>query len=509
MTPEKKSESIVNLPPKIKKAIAGGIVAASLVTGCNVAVEALPHEKPIITSTSVPTKDPETNADPTQATYELTPTQKATDTMINPPTLTPEPTMTLTTEVGLSVENVPADLNFIDGRNVKDMVSSVGIDANTGLEVAINNEGNIVAYNLKTESKDLWVVNPLLEKGFRWNFDTNENGQFILHNSLEEDNYKPFPIEGMKYVKPDELPVTFWDESHPAKEDEKYPWPSEGTLAVFDGDGDVLMYYSKYENAWWYAGYQIELPGNMVFRQSSMSLALTGVRYKEVDEDIWPGQDLNVVWQEIRNHIDWLAYTHRTGDFISFENFSSRVSNGEVFEYQSWIFDLATKEYKLTTLNNKTKMYFVTSIKKNGFGNSYDSLYNAQFHGVGLDYSSGVQLNPDNSISIINWRFDDAISRLKLKNRLLLGQGINPFCSYTIDFLAANDKHQKEGFAPGPADGDIFFSISPLELINRQLDRLSFLHLSNPPLEGVEFELSQYTPIIYPNIDNPHPYQKP
>lgn len=96
MTPEKKSESIVNLPPKIKKAIAGGIVAASLVTGCNVAVEALPHEKPIITSTSVPTKDPETNADPTQVTYELTPTQKATDTMINPPTLTPEPTATVT-----------------------------------------------------------------------------------------------------------------------------------------------------------------------------------------------------------------------------------------------------------------------------------------------------------------------------------------------------------------------------------------------------------------------------
>ncbi|MEL7665871.1 MAG: hypothetical protein AAGU06_00335 [Candidatus Shapirobacteria bacterium] len=106
MTPEKKSESIVNLPPKIKKAIAGGIVAASLVTGCNVAVEALPHEKPIITSTSVPTKDPETNTDPTQATYELTPTQKATDTMINPPTLTPEPTAI----VNPDIEIVDAEL---------------------------------------------------------------------------------------------------------------------------------------------------------------------------------------------------------------------------------------------------------------------------------------------------------------------------------------------------------------------------------------------------------------
>jgi len=437
-----------------------------------------------------------------------TPIQKATQEFTSvPPTETA--TLTPTLEPNPAVINFPSDLIFMDGRNVKEMVANINTDLNTSLEVALDSDGNIVAYNLETEDADLWVVNPLKEIGFRWNFGTNENGQVVLHNALEENNYIPFPIQGIKYIKPDEVPITFWDESNPVKDDEKYPWPSEGTLAVFDGEGDVLMYYSKHENAWWYAGYQIELPGNMVFRQSSMSLALTGVRYKEVDEDIWPGEDLNVVWQEIRNHVDWLAYTHRTGDFISFENFSSRVSNGEVFEYQSWIFDLATKEYKLTTLNNKTKMYFVTSIKKNDFGNSYDSLYNAQFHGVGLDYSSGVQLNPDNSISIINWRFDDAISRLRLKNRLLLAQGIDPFRSYTIDFLAAIDKHQKRGFSAGPTDGDIFFSISPIEVINRQNDRLSVLHLSDPPLESVEFELSQFTPIIYPYIINPHPYQKP
>jgi hypothetical protein len=113
MTPEKKSESIVNLPPKIKKAIAGGIVAASLVTGCNVAVEALPHEKPIITSTSVPTKDPETNTDPTQATYELTPTQKATDTMINPPTLTPEPTATVNPDIEVVDEELAEQIKSV------------------------------------------------------------------------------------------------------------------------------------------------------------------------------------------------------------------------------------------------------------------------------------------------------------------------------------------------------------------------------------------------------------
>jgi hypothetical protein len=114
-------------------------------------------------------------------------------------------------------------------------------------------------------------------------------------------------------------------------------------LAVVDGEGDVLMYYSKHENAWWFAGYQVELPGNMIFRQSSMSLALSGVRYNKVVEEICPGRDLNELWQEIRNHVDWLAYTHRTGNFISFENFSSRVANGDVLKYQSWVFDLATK----------------------------------------------------------------------------------------------------------------------------------------------------------------------
>lgn len=74
MTPEKKSESIVYLFPKVKKVIAGGIIAISLVTGCHMVVDTLPPEKPIITSPGIPTQDPETNTDPTQATYEVTPT---------------------------------------------------------------------------------------------------------------------------------------------------------------------------------------------------------------------------------------------------------------------------------------------------------------------------------------------------------------------------------------------------------------------------------------------------
>ena len=95
MIPEKKSDSIINfLSPKVKKAIAGGMVAASLATGCNVLVEALPPERPIITLTSIPTKDPETNTDPIQATNEVTPTVQ------NP--ATPELTLVSPTEVAPS-----------------------------------------------------------------------------------------------------------------------------------------------------------------------------------------------------------------------------------------------------------------------------------------------------------------------------------------------------------------------------------------------------------------------
>lgn len=95
MTPEKKSESIINfLPPKFKKAIAGALVSFSLATGCNVFVDASVPERPIITKTSVPSKDPE-KTDPTQVATEMVP-PGAVETVITPPTITPEPTATAT-----------------------------------------------------------------------------------------------------------------------------------------------------------------------------------------------------------------------------------------------------------------------------------------------------------------------------------------------------------------------------------------------------------------------------
>ena len=56
-----------------------------------------------------------------------------------------------TPEANPALETIPLDLNFMDGRNVKEMVSSVAMDPNTGLEVALDSEGNIVAYNMKTK----------------------------------------------------------------------------------------------------------------------------------------------------------------------------------------------------------------------------------------------------------------------------------------------------------------------------------------------------------------------
>ncbi|MDD4027328.1 MAG: hypothetical protein PHO75_04040 [Candidatus Shapirobacteria bacterium] len=94
MTPEKKSESIVNLPPKLKKAIAGGLITIGLATGCNVLVNASLPERPIITETSAPSKDPE-NTDPTQVATKLAP-PGITETVINPPVNTHEPTATAT-----------------------------------------------------------------------------------------------------------------------------------------------------------------------------------------------------------------------------------------------------------------------------------------------------------------------------------------------------------------------------------------------------------------------------
>lgn len=516
MTPEKniKVENNVNkINPKVgKKAIRLGLSALVLLGGpaaCVATQGVLTTPTPEVSPLpSDLTKTPALS--PTEAPVKLTPIVENTATQEL--TLIPSTevaTTVLTPEGNLSVDSIPGELNFIDGRNVKEMASNVGIDVNTGLEVAINQEGSVVAYNLKTENNDLWVVNPLLEKGFKWNFDTNENGQYILHNALEEWDYKAFPIEGIKYVKPDQLPATFWDESDPVREDEKYPWPREGSLAVFDGEGDVLMYYSKHENAWWYAGYQVELPGNMTFRQSGSSLALTGIRYKSIDESVWKGpEDLKDRWQEIRNRIDWLAYTRRTGNYISLENFSSRVSSGEIFEYQSWLFDLATSDYKLVTLNNKTKLNFQYSLTKSGFVNGYEDLFHAKFHGI-PNYSgggNGLLLNPDNSISIINFDIQEQEYNLKYPWFFYLYSPLAPFLPYTVNFLAASDSVQKEGIKIKVNDSSFYNLLSVNEMVEWYSKLQNFDPiLTNPDIfVEPELRLSLSNPLIYPNIDSVH-----
>ena len=409
-----------------------------------------------------------------------------------------------TPEANPALETIPLDLNFMDGRNVKEMVSSVAMDPNTGLEVALDSEGNIVAYNMKTKFENLWVVNPLIETGFRWNFGLNENGQVVLHNGLEEWNYKPWPIEGVKIVKLDQLPATFWDESDPVRADEQRPWPIEGTLAVFDGEGDILMYYSKLENAWWFAGYQVELPGNLIYRQTSMSLALTGIRYKPVDEDIWTGPDLNERWQEIRDTIDWLAYTRRTGNYISLDNFSSRARNGEVFKYQSWLYDLATGDYKLTNLSNQTRINIQTTLVERGLGNCYDGMFHARFHPI--QGGNGILLHPDNSITITKLSFEEDKRGGKYPwNRYLFG-GIDSFNHYTISFLAASDSVQKEGIKIRVND-TAFYNLMPQSVTDAWYEK----YRDSDFVGGTdgEYKLSTVTPIIYPYVENLHPHVKP
>jgi len=269
------------------------------------------------------------------------------------------------------------------------------------------------------------------------------------------------------------------------------------------------MYYSKYENAWWFAGYQSELPGNMVYRESGMTLETTGIRYKPVNENVWKGPDLNERWQEIRNSVDWVAYTRRTGNYISLENFSSRVSNGEVFEYQSTIYDLATGDYKLVTLNSKTKIYFQTQLYDIGLVSyGYESKFHAPYHRL-PDYglATGILLNPDNSISIIGRKGEDVIQSSKSPYSHYIFLGVVPFSYENVNWLAASDTAIKEGvknfdnsfsnILSSDEESAWFFRISDYDI--------SKFHLL--PTLGGELELSIVTPIVYPSIDNLHPRQ--
>lgn len=459
------------------------IILAALLSSCGVVIQA-----------PLPTQSEQSQA--TQLLTSIPPTEAATQI--------PTP------ETNPALETIPLDLNFMDGRNVKELVSSVEMDPNTGLEVALDSEGNIVAYNLKTKFENLWVVNPLIETGFRWNFGLNESGQVVLHNGLEEWNYRPWPIEGIKYVKLDQLPATFWDESDPVRADEQRPWPIEGTLAVFDREGDILMYYSKHENAWWFAGYQVELPGNLVYRQTSMSLALTGIRYKPVDEEVWTGPELNERWQEIRDTIDWLAYIRRTGYYLSLENFSYRVRNGEVFQYQSWLYDLATSDYKLTTLSNKTRIYIQTTLVERDLGNSYEGMFHARFHP--LLGGNGTLLHPDNSVTIMKLYFEDSMRGGRYPwNHYLFG-GTSSFEQYTISFLAASDSVQKEGIKIRVND-TVFYNLMPKNVSDDWYDKYMDIELAalmdEANWDNGEIALSIATPIIYPYIENLHPHIKP
>ena len=96
---------------------------------------------------------------------------------------------------------------------------AIGINFLTG-NGYLDNEGNIIAYEMRSNEASHWVTNPLVEQGLTWNFEINENGQYIMHNILEESGYEPYPIQGVRFLKPGNLPATFWNESNPVDEND-------------------------------------------------------------------------------------------------------------------------------------------------------------------------------------------------------------------------------------------------------------------------------------------------
>ncbi|OGM24098.1 hypothetical protein A2715_02890 [Candidatus Woesebacteria bacterium RIFCSPHIGHO2_01_FULL_39_32] len=389
------------------------------------------------------------------------------------------------------IESIPNDFKFLDGRVVKAMVSGIKTDEQTDLISAVDGNGNIISYKLYSGE---WATNPFLESGFNWNFYVDGNGVIYQHHIIEDKGHEPYPIQGIKYLLPDQLPDTYWDENNPTDFNPR-AWPEDGTLAVLDRHGNIIMYYSKLEKYWWYAGYQQELPGNMVYRISGAALESLGFRHIPASEDKWPG--VTDHWLDVRNMIDWFAYTRRTGSFISFENFMKRNGSGEIFSYKSWVYNLQTGEYELTKLSSNTRLIFTATVSgrsRYSYGIMNGGEANAVNGGGGLWTS--VQLNPDNSVSIISGEPFDSMEDSEWPFGRYVDAGVTPFSSYVAGVLGASDKNQKEGI-----DRDFPVNRLPNDLADKWLFLIyNYLVDIRQMRPEDEYSLSQVTPIIIPDV---------
>ena len=82
------------------------------------------------------------------------------------------------------------------------------------------------------------------------------------------------------------------------------------------------------------------------------------------------------------------------------------------------------------------------------------------------------------------------------------------FQPYAVSFLAASDSVQKEGIKIKVNDQDFYNILSTNEMLEWNV-KLSNIDFNNYYDVGGELLLSITNPLIYPNIYNPHPYQKP
>jgi hypothetical protein len=358
---------------------------------------------------------------------------------------TTQPESTATQETGTTV---PDSLFFLDGRNVKTLVSHYAKDPGSGFLLALDKKNIPLAFLLEKGNLKEWVTHPYEEKGFPWNFEKNGNGTVILHNILEQWGYKPKEILGVKFLNKDQVPKSFWDESDPVRKESKYqhPWPEQGTLAVLDSEGDILIYYSIQEKKWMYAAYQEELPGNMVFREPSSMMEIMGVRHKSVSEEDWTDKDDR--FKTLRNMIDWFSYTKRTGNTINFDQFVKEEKDGKTHPYNSWVFDLEKNDYTLKEIDSKTKMFIYSYL----FGSNQKMSRTVIFKGDGnqvdgrTDWVS-AQKNPDDSLNIMygdqynDWQ---SPSMKPYFYSVCLRGSLQAFLPSSVGILAASDEEQKE-----------------------------------------------------------------
>ena len=106
---------------------------------------------------------------------------------------------------------IPLDnsTHWVNGRRPMDEMAGYQLDQQTGLIAAVNAEGIPVAYFAPQVEGGKWIVNPLLETAYEYDYERLETGQWVVNHFGVEYGYKPYELAGVELVKPSELPASF------------------------------------------------------------------------------------------------------------------------------------------------------------------------------------------------------------------------------------------------------------------------------------------------------------